>query len=194
MTDSKDDREVETAYKKGHGLIRRGNRRAGLSYPWHAEIMGGFLVKVNAKLSHYRRHEEQKMCALWTYFLTGPLTCLPPGRVSLFERWKAVWSLTGLSMVSSSYHTRCRTDFQHFTSKCLCFRLRREDGIFFETCNTGSSKKMDGIWNSYNLKSTRRICKYGILKCSEKFKVLDLCKLLCKTEFLPISVALWLTF
>jgi len=23
--------------------------------------------------------------------------------------------------------------------------------------NTGSSKKMDGIWNRYNLKSTRRI-------------------------------------
>jgi ribosomal protein S26 len=33
---------------------------------------------------------------------------------------------------------------------------------------------MDGILNSYNLKSTRRIYKFGILKCSEKFKVLDL--------------------
>ena len=40
--------------------------------------------------------------------------------------------------------------------------------------NTGSSKKMDGIWNRYNLKSTRRIYRFGILKCSEKFKVLDL--------------------
>jgi len=39
---------------------------------------------------------------------------------------------------------------------------------------TGSSKKMDGIWNRYNLKSTRRIYTFGILKCSEKFKVLDL--------------------
>jgi hypothetical protein len=30
---------------------------------------------------------------------------------------------------------------------------------------------MDGIWNRYNLKSTRRIYKFVILKCSEKFKV-----------------------
>ena len=38
----------------------------------------------------------------------------------------------------------------------------------------GLSKKMDGIWNRYNLKSTGRIYMFGILKCSEKFKVLDL--------------------
>ena len=39
---------------------------------------------------------------------------------------------------------------------------------------TGLSKKMDGIWNRYNLKSTGRIYTFGILKYSEKFKVLDL--------------------
>ena len=33
---------------------------------------------------------------------------------------------------------------------------------------------MDGIWNRYNLKSTRRIYKFGILKCSKKCNVLDL--------------------
>ena len=33
---------------------------------------------------------------------------------------------------------------------------------------------MDGIWNRYNLKSTGRIYTFGALKCSEKFKVLDL--------------------
>jgi len=44
--------------------------------------------------------------------------------------------------------------------------------------NTGCSKKTDGIWNRYNLKSTRRIYKFGVLKCSEKLKVLDLCKLI----------------
>ena len=33
---------------------------------------------------------------------------------------------------------------------------------------------MDGIWNRYNLKSTGRIYTFGILKCLEKFKVLDL--------------------
>jgi len=35
-------------------------------------------------------------------------------------------------------------------------------------------EKMDGIWNRYNLESTRRIYTFGILKCSEKFNVLDL--------------------
>jgi len=30
---------------------------------------------------------------------------------------------------------------------------------------TGSSKKMDGIWNRYNLKITRRIYTFGVLKC-----------------------------
>ena len=39
---------------------------------------------------------------------------------------------------------------------------------------TGLSKKMDGIWNRYNLKSTGRIYTFGVLKCSEEFKVLDL--------------------
>ena len=33
---------------------------------------------------------------------------------------------------------------------------------------------MDGIWNRYTLKSTGRIYMFGILKCSEKFEVLDL--------------------
>jgi hypothetical protein len=33
---------------------------------------------------------------------------------------------------------------------------------------------MDGIWNRYNLESTRRIYTFGFLKYSEKFKVLDL--------------------
>ena len=30
---------------------------------------------------------------------------------------------------------------------------------------------MDGIWNRYNLKSTGRIYTFGVLKCSEEFKV-----------------------
>ena len=42
-----------------------------------------------------------------------------------------------------------------------------------ELC-TGLSKKMDGILNCYNLKSTGRIYAFGVLKCSEEFKVLDL--------------------
>ena len=43
-----------------------------------------------------------------------------------------------------------------------------------KSLNTGLSKKMDGIWNRYNLKSTGRIYTFGVLKYSEKFKVLDL--------------------
>ena len=39
---------------------------------------------------------------------------------------------------------------------------------------TGSSKKTDGIWNRYNSKSSGRIYTFRGLKCSEKFKVLDL--------------------
>jgi len=33
---------------------------------------------------------------------------------------------------------------------------------------------MDGIWNRYNLKRTRQIYTFGILKCSENFKALYL--------------------
>ena len=33
---------------------------------------------------------------------------------------------------------------------------------------------MGGILNLYNLKSTGRIYTFGVLKCSEKFEVLDL--------------------
>ena len=47
-------------------------------------------------------------------------------------------------------------------------------GLVSQWRSTGSSKKMDGIWNRYNLKSTGRIYTFGVLKCSEKFKVLDL--------------------
>jgi hypothetical protein len=49
--------------------------------------------------------------------------------------------------------------------------------VRFEVKNvsyTGLSKKTDGILNRYNLKSTGRIYTIGVLKSSEKFKVLDL--------------------
>ena len=52
--------------------------------------------------------------------------------------------------------------------------LGRSSNTSMKTVCTGLSKKMDGIWNRYNLKSTGRIYTFGILKCSEKFKVLDL--------------------
>ena len=51
---------------------------------------------------------------------------------------------------------------------------QKEGKNILSQISTGLSKKMDGIWNRYNLKSTGRIYTFGVLKCSEKFKVLDL--------------------
>ena len=53
---------------------------------------------------------------------------------------------------------------------------RREELDRTRRCrySTGLSKKMDGILNRYNLKSTGQIYTIGVLKCSEEFKVLDL--------------------
>ena len=59
--------------------------------------------------------------------------------------------------------------------------------IFFCT-NTGSSKKMDGIWNRYNLKCSGRIYTFGVLKCSEKFKVLDLPLYICKLIIVKLNL------
>jgi hypothetical protein len=62
---------------------------------------------------------------------------------------------------------------QHIKHASFCATLCIQDDSG-EKVNTGLSKKMDGIWNRYNLKSTVRIYTFGVLKCSEKFKVLDL--------------------
>jgi len=43
-------------------------------------------------------------------------------------------------------------------------------GEWIKIQNTGSSKKMDGIWNRCNVKSTRRIYTFDFLKCSEILK------------------------
>ena len=47
---------------------------------------------------------------------------------------------------------------------------------------------MEGIWNRYNLKSTGRIYTFGILKCSEKFKVLDLPKYISKLIIVKLNL------
>ena len=58
---------------------------------------------------------------------------------------------------------------------CVTLILGEAYKLCFVTyTSTGLSKKMDGIWNRYNLKSTGRIYTFGVLKCSEEFKVLDL--------------------
>ena len=57
---------------------------------------------------------------------------------------------------------------------CACQKPSDWWQISTDLFNTELSKKMDGIWNRYNLKSTGRIYTFGVLKYSEKFKVLDL--------------------
>ena len=47
---------------------------------------------------------------------------------------------------------------------------------------------MDGIWNRYNLKSTGRIYTFGVLKCPEKFKVLDLPSYICKLIIVKLNL------
>jgi len=47
------------------------------------------------------------------------------------------------------------------------------DALLYKHLYRVIEKKMDGIWNRYHL-SSRRIYTFGVLKCSEKFKVLDL--------------------
>ena len=53
---------------------------------------------------------------------------------------------------------------------------------------TELSKKMDGIWNRYNLKNAGRIYTFGVLKCSEKFKVLDLPWYICKLIIVKLNL------
>ena len=70
---------------------------------------------------------------------------------------------------SQSLQIHTFLDIKHFLSACVAGVAHLRDGWY-----TGLSKKMDRIWNRYNLKSTGRIYTFCVLKCSEKFKVLDL--------------------
>ena len=47
---------------------------------------------------------------------------------------------------------------------------------------------MDGVWNLYNLKITGRIYTFGVLKRSEKFKVLDLPYFICKLIIVKLNL------
>ena len=69
-------------------------------------------------------------------------------------------------VVSLSSHLRHQSRWNEVGSQGQVFP--------FEIRDTGLSKRMDGIWNRYNLKSTGRIYTFGVLKYSEKCKVLDL--------------------
>jgi len=78
-----------------------------------------------------------------------------------FVLWKIVCTILKISY--------CAVLLLH-TGMCSISQILGTKYAFY----AGPSKKMDRIWNRYNLKSTRRIYTFGILKCSEKFKVLHL--------------------
>ena len=74
--------------------------------------------------------------------------------------------------ISWKKHLRSHTLY-HNCPKCLPkwtpFTVTEKRHLTAFTC-TESSNKMDGIWNRYNLKSTRRIYTFGVLKCSKSLK------------------------
>ena len=52
-----------------------------------------------------------------------------------------------------------------------CPKVKGEDIVERDSLyNTGLSKKMDGIWNRYNLKSTVRIYMFGVLNIQKSLK------------------------
>ena len=79
---------------------------------------------------------------------------------------------SGVSIQSFYIRKISNTKEDHLFTNVVTYGSR--DKGSYEYNNTGLSKKMDGIWNRYNLKSTGRIYTFGVLKCSEEFKVLDL--------------------
>ena len=68
----------------------------------------------------------------------------------------------GIALVNRNDANMSCSDTSVSIRKAVCSR----DLLYFLTANTESSKKMDGIWNRYNLKSTGRIYTFGVLKCS----------------------------
>ena len=84
-------------------------------------------------------------------------------RVSVTKIWEWKCSVSGhLPLITLPFYKKTET-------RPLFAHLQKQIHQ-----NTESSKKMDGVWNRYNLKSTGRIYTFGVLKFSEKFKVLDL--------------------
>ena len=103
----------------------------------------------------------------------------------------SVWSKWPKIVAIELKNERCCVWMKTYIYYCfsvLCLLNHRShnaieaDGVtkIVNALYTGSSKKMDGIWNRYNLKSTGRIYTFGVLKCSEKFKVLNLHHYICK--------------
>ena len=86
----------------------------------------------------------------------------------------AEYSLQRIAITVTNFINVQQLCLHNFRNKVKQTKSIQNLFMIYRHWNTGSSKKMDGIWNRYNLKSTRRIYTFGILKCSEKFNVLDL--------------------
>ena len=87
--------------------------------------------------------------------------------------WDGIlWILSNTFCDVSSYGFKFHKEKIERIFPVILACVRKHGKVSYE--HTRLSKKMDGIWNRYNLKSTGRIYTFGVLKCSEKFKVLDL--------------------
>jgi hypothetical protein len=94
------------------------------------------------------------------------------------EWWVFIWLELQCEKVSCTYgHKKTLDQTGHchcISDSLLAYRLKIPPAKKCALHYTALSKKMDGISNRYNLKSTGRIYTFGVLKCSENFKVLDL--------------------
>jgi hypothetical protein len=122
-------------------------------------------------------------CCSITLLLLGAPPCVPlsavvlisVGRNALLRQLRPTWIKKCTPPPRKMIRERTSRSHNRDPEYCLLSEKRnsaRKTHISY--CYTGSSKKMDGISNRYNLKNTGRIYTFGILKCSEKFKVLDL--------------------
>ena len=126
---------------------------------------------------------------VWRHSKIAQFNCQCIGRytpVDGTDKYASHWVQRCIHIVIMIYEVRpaLRTAINRFTNIISRLLISTEDAVCFITTfkqmrlwsteYTGLSKKMDGIWNRYNLKSTGRIYTFGVLKCSEKFKVLDL--------------------
>ena len=104
---------------------------------------------------------------IWIFLISET----PPMKCKFLHSW-ILYTTVIFSRATQSYGA-------HFNQVLLQLHEDMSVNHIYGMCRsahiyTESSKKMDRIWNGYNLKSTGRIYTFGVLKCSEKFKVLDL--------------------
>ena len=112
---------------------------------------------------HYK--QERLWEWQWLVWIDGILCVLTTGwRITPCPNFMKGWQVPKQRFLVNELHVGC----------VLAVLWTVHSTARMHLWNIGLSKKMDGIWNRYNLKSTGWIYTFGVLKCSEKFKVLDL--------------------